>query len=222
MTPRAVFIDREPTCIDEIRTGPYRNLYDPDLLIAGNEEADKNFARGRYTIGSKIIELCLDRIRKLTELCEDLDGFMIYHSVGGGTGSGFGSLLLERLSADYGKKTKLGFTVYPSPTTQTSTIEPYNAVLTNRYLTEHTNTVFVLENSALQDICRKKLQLKRPTHTSVNTLLAQVISSITLAMRFEGNLNMALGEFEKNLVPYPRIHFLMAGYSPFLPRNCEK
>jgi hypothetical protein len=37
------------------------------------------------------------------------------HSVGGGTGSGFGSLLLERLSIDFGKKSKLDFCVYPSP-----------------------------------------------------------------------------------------------------------
>jgi tubulin alpha len=40
---------------------------------------------------------------------------MVFHSVGGGTGSGLGSLLLERLSVDYGKKSKLGYTIYPSP-----------------------------------------------------------------------------------------------------------
>ena len=42
-------------------------------------------------------------------------GFLIFHSFGGGTGSGFGSLLLERLSVDYGKKSKLGFSIYPAP-----------------------------------------------------------------------------------------------------------
>ena len=39
----------------------------------------------------------------------------MFSAVGGGTGSGLGSLLLERLSVDYGKKSKLGFTIYPSP-----------------------------------------------------------------------------------------------------------
>lgn len=39
----------------------------------------------------------------------------MFNAVGGGTGSGLGSLLLERLSVDYGKKSKLGFTIYPSP-----------------------------------------------------------------------------------------------------------
>jgi len=44
-----------------------------------------------------------------------LQGFLVFNAVGGGTGSGLGSLLLERLSVDYGKKSKLGFTIYPSP-----------------------------------------------------------------------------------------------------------
>jgi tubulin alpha len=57
----------------------------------------------------------LDRIRKLADQCTGLQGFLVFNSVGGGTGSGLGSLLLERLSVDYGKKSKLGFTVYPSP-----------------------------------------------------------------------------------------------------------
>ena len=47
--------------------------------------------------------------------CTGLQGFIIFRSVGGGTGSGLGSLLMERLSVDYGKKTKLEFPIFPSP-----------------------------------------------------------------------------------------------------------
>lgn len=61
------------------------------------------------------MDLCLDRVRKLADNCTGLQGFMVFNAVGGGTGSGLGSLLLERLSVDYGKKSKLGFTIYPSP-----------------------------------------------------------------------------------------------------------
>jgi tubulin alpha len=42
-------------------------------------------------------------------------GFLVFHSFGGGTGSGFASLLMERLSVEYGKKSKLGFSIYPAP-----------------------------------------------------------------------------------------------------------
>lgn len=66
-------------------------------------------------MGKDIIDLCLDRIRKLADNCTGLQGFLVFNAVGGGTGSGLGSLLLERLSVDYGKKSKLGFTIYPSP-----------------------------------------------------------------------------------------------------------
>ncbi|KAK2841899.1 hypothetical protein Q5P01_012099 [Channa striata] len=63
--PRAVFVDLEPTVIDEVRTGTYRQLFHPEQLINGKEDAANNYARGHYTIGKEIIDLVLDRIRKL-------------------------------------------------------------------------------------------------------------------------------------------------------------
>uniref|UniRef100_A0A804M6K3 Tubulin/FtsZ GTPase domain-containing protein n=1 Tax=Zea mays TaxID=4577 RepID=A0A804M6K3_MAIZE len=66
-------------------------------------------------VGKVIVDLCLDCVRKLADNCTGLQGFLVFNAVGGGTGSGLGSLLLERLSVDYGKKSKFGFTIYPSP-----------------------------------------------------------------------------------------------------------
>ena len=101
--------------IDEVRTGTYRQLFHPEQLITGKEDAANNYARGHYTIGKEIVDLVLDRIRKLADQCTGLQGFLIFHSFGGGTGSGFTSLLMERLSVDYGKKSKLEFAIYPAP-----------------------------------------------------------------------------------------------------------
>lgn len=129
--------------------GAYRSLFHPDALINAKEDAANNYARGRYTIGREIIDNVLDRIRKIADQCAALQGFLIYHSVGGGTGSGFGSLLLERLSVDYGKKSKLDFVLWPSPQESTSVVEPYNAVLSTHALLEHTDCTFMLDNSAL-------------------------------------------------------------------------
>ncbi|PWA31214.1 hypothetical protein CCH79_00002912, partial [Gambusia affinis] len=113
--PRAIFVDLEPTVIDEVRTGTYRQLFHPEQMITGKEDAANNYARGHYTIGKEIIDLVLDRTRKLADQCTGLQGFLIFHSFGGGTGSGFTSLLMERLSVDYGKKSKLEFAIYPAP-----------------------------------------------------------------------------------------------------------
>ena len=65
--PRAVFVDLEPTVVDEVRTGTYHHLFHPEQLITGKEDAANNYARGHYTIGKEIIDLCLDRVRKVKQ-----------------------------------------------------------------------------------------------------------------------------------------------------------
>merc|ERR1711881_574720 len=177
--PRAVFVDLEPTVVDEVRLGTYRQLFHPEQLITGKEDAANNYARGHYTIGKEIVDLCLDRIRKLSDACTGLQGFLVFSSVGGGTGAGLGALLLERLSVDYGKKPKLGFTVYPAPQVSTAVVEPYNSVLSTHALLEHTDVCIIIDNEAIYDICRRSLDIERPTYTNLNRLIAQVISSLT-------------------------------------------
>ncbi len=61
------------------------------------------------------IDKTVDRIRKFCEHCQGLQGFLIFQSYGGGTGSGFSSLLLEKLTNEYGKKAKLTFSIDPAP-----------------------------------------------------------------------------------------------------------
>jgi hypothetical protein len=68
-----------------------------------------------FLSGKEIVDVVLDRVRKVADMCSGLQGFLIFHSFGGGTGSGFTSLLMERLSVDYGKKSKLEFSIYPAP-----------------------------------------------------------------------------------------------------------
>ncbi|XP_044206954.1 tubulin alpha-1B chain-like isoform X1 [Thunnus albacares] len=250
--PRAVFVDLEPTVIDEVRTGTYRQLFHPEQLITGKEDAANNYARGHYTIGKEIIDLVLDRIRKLVgnlirkklfliviknktrlyycisylimslplcpqaDQCTGLQGFLVFHSFGGGTGSGFTSLLMERLSVDYGKKSKLEFSIYPAPQVSTAVVEPYNSILTTHTTLEHSDCAFMVDNEAIYDICRRNLDIERPTYTNLNRLISQIVSSITASLRFDGALNVDLTEFQTNLVPYPRIHFPLATYAPVI------
>ncbi|GAB4849461.1 hypothetical protein Ancab_004255 [Ancistrocladus abbreviatus] len=67
----------------------------------------------------------------------------------GGNGFGLGSLLLGCPSVDYGKKSKLGFTIYPSPPVSTAVVEPSNSVLSTRSLLEHTDVAMLLNHEAL-------------------------------------------------------------------------
>ncbi|KAH7286685.1 hypothetical protein KP509_32G018100 [Ceratopteris richardii] len=170
--PRAVLVDLEPTVVDEVRTGAYRQLFHQEHIISGKEDAANNFVRGHYTAGRDILDICLDQVRRAVDNCNGLQGFFIFNAVGGGTGCGLGSLLLERLSVDYGKKSKLGFTIYPSPQVSTAVVEPYNSVLSTHSLLKHTDVTALLDNEAIYDISRISLNIERPTYTNLNRLIS--------------------------------------------------
>jgi tubulin alpha len=105
--PRSLYVDLEPSVIDEVRTGTYRSLFHPETLVVGKEDAANNCephdvtyapyppgfafldARGHYTVGKELIEGVMEKIRRLADNCSGLQGFFVFHSFGGGTGSGF-------------------------------------------------------------------------------------------------------------------------------------
>ncbi|KAJ2391055.1 Tubulin alpha-2 chain, partial [Coemansia sp. RSA 2559] len=74
--PRTIFVDLEPTVVDEVRNGKYRDLYNPGQMITGKEDAANNYARGHYTVGKEQIDRTLDQIRKLADKCDGLQGFL--------------------------------------------------------------------------------------------------------------------------------------------------
>merc|ERR1712038_1158498 len=80
--PRALLVDLEPTVIDEMKTGTYHQLFAPDNLISGKEDAANCYARGHYTIGREQIDLAMTRIGRMADQCEGLQGFMVFHSFG--------------------------------------------------------------------------------------------------------------------------------------------
>ena len=201
---------------DEIRTGAYRDLFHPDQLISGNEDAANNYARGYYTVGRDMIGRVREQIHRVTEQCDGLQGFLVYHSFGGGTGSGFASLLFDQLSFDFGKRAKLEFAVYPAPQVSTAVVEPYNSILTTHATLENSDCAFMVDNEAIYDICHNCLDIERPSYINLNRLISQVVSSITASFRFVGALNVDMTEFQTNLVPYPRIHFPLVTYAPLM------
>jgi len=123
---------------------------------------------------------------------------------------------LERLSVDYGKKSKLEFAIYPAPEVATAVVEPYNTILTTHDTLDKSDCVFMMDNQAIYNICQKHLGVERPAYSNLNRLIAQAVSSITASLRFAGALNVDLNEFQTNLVPFPRIHFPLINYAPIL------
>lgn len=96
----------------------------------------------------------------------------MFHSVGGGTGSGLTFKLLENLSKDYGPKLKVGFTVFPSVAYSSAVVEPYNSVLTMPALEEHCGMNVCFDNQAIYECFWKNLEAEKPSFTNLNRMIA--------------------------------------------------
>ena len=97
-------------------------------------------------------------------LCLTLSsGFQVCHSLGGGTGSGMGTLLISKIREEYPDRMMLTFSVFPSPKVSDTVVEPYNATLSVHQLVENADECMVLDNEALYDICFRTLKLTTPS-----------------------------------------------------------
>jgi len=87
-------------------------------------------------------------------------------------------------------------------------------MLSTHWLLDHTEVSIILDNEAIYAILQKRLDTDRPDYEDLNRIIAKVISSMTAALRFDGELNVDLGEFQTNLVPFPRLHFMTTSLAP--------
>ncbi|ETO29488.1 tubulin alpha-1 chain [Reticulomyxa filosa] len=191
-------------------------MFASEFLFCGKEDSGNNFARGYNSTGRLMIEQVSDGIRKQVDKCENLDGFVIPHSVAGGTGSGIGALLLEQLARDYKKKIKVGLDIYPSAHLSTCVMEAYNTMLATSGLIENTDISLVLDNEAIYKVCKTHLGIPSPKESNLNRLIAKVTSSFTSFLRFANNSEVSLQDMHTYLVPFPRLHFIATGMAPIL------
>jgi len=182
--PRAVLVDLEPQTIDSVRSGLYGQLFKHDNFIIGQTGSGNNWAKGYYTEGAELIDSALDVIRKEAEECQNLQGFIVIHSIGGGTGSGMGTLLISKLREEYQNKVIATFSVFPSPKVSDTVIEPYNAMLSIDRLKKYADLVFCLDNEALYDICFHQHKISNPTNENLNQIIVAALSNITAPLRF--------------------------------------
>ena len=199
---------------DEIRNGPYRSLFHPNQIVSGKEDASNCYARGFYTLGRDLLEETMENVRRQVEACETVQSFFVFHSFGGGTGSGFTSLLCDHIAEEFTSKTRLACAIYPSPKVRTvlilnkrqemfsfetyqlckssnkivhvgillcyhfqfhqistAIVEPYNAVLLTHTSMENMDVVFLMDNQAMYNLCRSRLNIERPSYSNINRSL---------------------------------------------------
>lgn len=200
--------------MDVIRAMDVGKMFKPDNFVYGANGAGNNWAKGHYTEGAELVDQAMDVIRREAESCDCLQGFQLTHSLGGGTGSGMGTLLLSKIKEEFPDRMIMTYSVFPSSNASDTVTEPYNTTLSVNQLLENVDEVVVLDNEALRDICMQSLNLKAPTFADMNELVSKAMSGITACLRYPGQLNSDLRKLAVNLIPFPRLHFFMTGYAP--------
>ncbi|KAF2360192.1 Tubulin/FtsZ GTPase domain [Trinorchestia longiramus] len=115
------------------------------------------------------------------------------------------------------EKSNLEFAIYPAPQVPTAVVEPYNSILTTHTTLKHSDCAlvvlvggrchqeraedcaFMVDNEAIYDNCYRNFDIDRPTYTNLNRMISQIVSSITVSLRFDGALNVDFTEFQTNL-----------------------
>jgi tubulin beta len=212
--PRSIMIDLEPGVIDSIKATPYGKLYQPSSFITENSGAGNNWAIGNRTSGAESVGRVLEQVRKEAEKADCLQGFQLFHSLGGGTGSGFGTLILSKLREEFPDRILSTYSVVPSSKSSDVVIEPYNTVLSLEVLIENSNLTYCIDNGALNELCQDKLKIQRPTHDDMNQLISTCVSGTTASLRFPGQLNADLRKLAVNMVPFEKLHFMITGCTP--------
>nr|KAF6457153.1 hypothetical protein HJG63_011701 [Rousettus aegyptiacus] len=176
--------------------------------------AGNNWASG-FSQGEKIHEDIFDIIDREADGSDSLEGFVLCHSIAGGTGSGLGSYLLERLNDRYPKKLVQTYSVFPNQDEMSDVVvQPYNSLLTLKRLTQNADCVVVLDNTALNRIATDRLHIQNPSFSQINQLVSTIMSASTTTLRYPGYMNNDLIGLIASLIPTPRLHFLMTGYTP--------
>jgi hypothetical protein len=140
--PRAILLDLEPRVLNSIQNSAYKNIYNPENFYIHKDGtgAGNNWGAG-YSMGEQVQDEVLDMIDREADGSDSLEGFMLLHSIAGGTGSGLGSFMLERLNDRFPKKLIQTYSVFPNTQDGDIVVQPYNSMLSMRRLTENADSV---------------------------------------------------------------------------------
>lgn len=224
--PRSVLLDLEPRVINNIMNSEYKKLYNPENIYLAKDGggAGNNWASG-WSQGQQHYEDIFDIIDREADGSDSLEGFVLTHSIAGGTGSGMGSYILERLAERFPKKLVQTYSVFPNQEQNPGefnngigvsdvVVQPYNSLLTLKRLTQCADCVVVLDNTALNRIAVDRLRIETPSFSQINELVSTIMSVSTATLRYPSYMNNDLIGLIAPLIPTPKLHFLMTGYTP--------
>uniref|UniRef100_A0A2K5DXE8 Tubulin beta 2A class IIa n=1 Tax=Aotus nancymaae TaxID=37293 RepID=A0A2K5DXE8_AOTNA len=201
--PRAILVDLEPGTMDSVRSGPFGQIFRPDNFVFGQSGAGNNWAKGHYTEEPRLVDSAVTVSR----------GLPADHSLGAARGPGWAPCSSSKIRRSYPDRIMNTFSVMPSPKVSDTVVEPYNATLSVHQLVENTDETYSIDNEALYDICFRTLKLTTPTYGDLNHLVSATMS---------GHHLPDLRKLAVNMVPFPRLALLHAGFAPLTSRGSQQ
>ncbi|KAJ3293807.1 Tubulin epsilon chain [Borealophlyctis nickersoniae] len=240
---RGLMIDMEEGVINQIRNSPLSELFDDRQTVSGVSGSGNNWAVGHHVYGPQYRETIIEATRREAECCDALQSFFLIGSLGGGTGSGLGSYVCGLLEDEFPEVYRFTTSLCPSVDDDVVT-SPYNSILSLSTILNTADLVLPIENQALLDIytrvtsesdkMRKKGSAltdsgvnayggmcatasgarKTQAFDTMNNIVARLLMNMTSSMRFEGTMNVDINDIVTNLVPFPRLKFLVSSMTP--------
>ncbi|KAG3077513.1 hypothetical protein PI124_g17767 [Phytophthora idaei] len=228
---RAVLIDMEPKVIQQCykpsksRKAASAWEYEPKNSFTRQSGSGNNWASGYRTQGTQAESELLDLLQSEAERCDLLKGFLTLQSAAGGTGSGLGSFLTEKLADFYPSTSLLNAVVWPYQSGEVI-VQNYNAMLTMASLADVGHGIFMLQNDAANFICQKLLRIPHPSFDAMNEVLAAHLASSFLTVDAgsacrSGGLD-PLNEICERLCQHPAYKLLDIKMVPLMPHRSKK
>ncbi|XP_063512724.1 tubulin gamma-2 chain isoform X3 [Pongo pygmaeus] len=237
--PRAVLLDLEPRVIHSILNSPYAKLYNPENIYLSEHGggAGNNWASGFSQVSRRPFQrpLIFPSRGKGEKIHEDI--FDIIDREADGSDS---LEVPQEASADLlsvslpGRDERRGGSALQfTPDTQETDAErrlcvclPPRDCKPNEGKDGACSSLWspqsqaqcmahvVLDNTALNRIATDRLHIQNPSFSQINQLVSTIMSASTTTLRYPGYMNNDLIGLIASLIPTPRLHFLMTGYTP--------
>ena len=217
---RALLVDMEERVLDHTKRSVIGPLFDSSQRLSDFSGSGNNWAFAFSVYGSRHGERIADMIQSELEKCDFCDSFLMFHSTGGGTGSGLGSHILRSLSDIAPKTTRIVTSVFPSGEADVVT-SPYNTILAMRYLKEYSHLVIPSDNSALASFPSPKITRTHSSFDNMNYWIAMLMKDLTAPIRFDSPISQSFQSTARDLVRQRDLNYAIPSLAPLKPPSSD-
>ena len=201
--PRLILVDtdgRAGKAMADVATSGGRPFQVSSMYMThGKDSASRSFGRAYQAHVDTRLAIVLDRVQRLIDK-HPIDGFLVFHSLAGGTGSGLGAKLVEQLAAHHAKKSIVTVSLLPSVEAQGSPLDPINAALALARIRAKASMCLLADNDALIARCNSS------DPGRLDRELARSVGSLGVLLQ---ERTVDLASLQQQLVSAPMMPYVM-------------